>query len=59
VEVGGSCAAIRSQATAVDVTGTMPMKLSGGPADVGVDQDPAASGCAEPAPEAEVEADDV
>ena len=58
VEVGGSCAAIRSQATAVDVTGTMPMKLSG-PADVGVDQDPAASGCAEPAPEAEVEADDV
>ena len=27
VEVGGSCAAIRSQATAVDVTGTMPMKL--------------------------------
>ena len=58
VEVGGSCAAIRSQATAVDVTGTMPMKLSG-PADVGVDQDPAASGCAEPAPEAEVEADEV
>ena len=39
-------------------TGTMPMKLSG-PADVGVDQDPAASGCAEPAPEAEVEVDDV
>ena len=58
VEVGGSCAAIRSQATAVDVTGTMPMKLSG-PADVGVDQDPAASGCAEPASEAEVEGDDV
>ena len=26
---------------------------------LGVDQDPAASGCAEPAPEAEVEADDV
>ena len=56
-EVGGSCEVVRAQATVLECSETMPVKLTR-PADVGADQDGTGLAAGISVPEAEVHEED-